>query len=242
MPEISSTYPMQQLPIAPGAEPGHPMRMVKIVFSEPILPHEIPALRGAISAKVGYGHVLFSNHDGDKLRFAYPLIQYKRIRGKAALICVDQGVDEIHHYFMQRDWSVSFSGRTLDMKVEELDLKQYVLAVQNRHFDYEIQDWLALNGENYQAYRQIRGLAERTQFLERKLTGNMLAFAKGVNWFVDKPLEVRIHELGNERSVPVKGVPLRSIPVRFSANVFLPEYIGLGAKVSLGFGVVRRGR
>ena len=47
----------------------------------------------------GRENTLFHNHLGKDYRFSYPLIQYKRIRKKPHLFCIEDGVDEVHHFF-----------------------------------------------------------------------------------------------------------------------------------------------
>lgn len=50
---------------------------------------EVKLFRAAAIHALQNAEVLFHNHlDGEKLRFGYPLIQYKRIRRKAAIVCV----------------------------------------------------------------------------------------------------------------------------------------------------------
>ena len=58
------------------------IRYLEVTFENDIEPWEVPAFRGAIIATAGKEHVLFHNHDDDKFRYSYPLIQYKQIRKK----------------------------------------------------------------------------------------------------------------------------------------------------------------
>lgn len=216
------------------------IKVLKVCFNGSIEGHEIPALRGAISAKAGRDNLLFHNHDGDSFRYRYPLIQYKRFGRKPAIVCVGEGVDHIHKFFEKRDWSLEISGRTLDMKVERLDLNQYELSVSNRDFHYSLQSWLPLNQENYVEYMRLPAGEDNRRYLERKLTGNMLSFAKGVDWHVEQPIETEILDMAPPYMVTLKGVRLLAFNLTFRSNVFLPDGIGLGKGVSLGFGVLRK--
>ena len=61
------------------------VKILDIVFENSIEDFEIEAFRGAVSKLVGYENTLFHNHLSDnKLVYAYPLVQYKRIKSKAA--------------------------------------------------------------------------------------------------------------------------------------------------------------
>lgn len=87
-----------------------------------------------------------------------------------------------------------------------------------------------------------KSLTERLQLLERLLTGNILSFAKGIEWRIERPIKVQIQELKGEKMIRYKGVPLIAFDVIFNCNVFLPNYLGLGKSASHGFGIIRQFR
>ena len=59
------------------------IKTLTIQFNTPLKRRELPLFRGAIIAAISTGNILFHNHnEGSTLRYAYPLIQYKRIGGK----------------------------------------------------------------------------------------------------------------------------------------------------------------
>ncbi|MEZ4774444.1 MAG: CRISPR-associated endonuclease Cas6 [Bacteroidia bacterium] len=210
------------------------LKVLQIIFDGAIQSWEIPALRGAISAKVGEQSVLFHNHK----ETGYPLIQYKCIRNRPALVCIGEGLDEIHHFFSQQDWSVEISGRRLPMKILDISLNGYVMQVWDRGFEYQIQNWIALNQEAHRVFMGMKRPSDQIPFLEKKLTGNILSMAKGIGWYVDKPIETSITKLSEPFKVRVKGVGVLAFHARFRTNVFLPNGIGLGKNVSFGFGTV----
>lgn len=79
------------------------IRILQIVFDTEIKGQQISALRGAIVGKIGSESILFHNHTYEGFRYSYPFIQYKRLNKKAAIVCVEQGVDEIYKLFNQPD-------------------------------------------------------------------------------------------------------------------------------------------
>ncbi|MDX2246575.1 MAG: CRISPR-associated endonuclease Cas6 [Bacteroidia bacterium] len=216
------------------------LKVLRVIFDGEMRPSEIPALRGAIADKVGQASVLFHNHIESGFRYRYPLIQYKCIRNHPALICIGEGVDEIHHFFSQKDWSVEISGRKLPMKIEHLDMNQFSMQVWDREFSYRIQSWIALNQETYREFQQITEKTQQIPFLEKKLTGNILSMAKGIGWFIEKPIKTRITDLADPYPLKVKGLYVTGFRALFRTNVFLPDGIGLGKHVSLGFGTVQQ--
>ncbi|GAB4409601.1 MAG: CRISPR-associated endonuclease Cas6 [Bacteroidia bacterium] len=212
--------------------------LLRVIFDDEMEAHEIPALRGAIAARAGYDHILFHNHQDEGYRYAYPLIQYKRIGRRPAVVCVGRGVEEIHHFFQQPDWSVEISGRRLPMRILRMDLALISLALLDAPRTYAIRKWVALNPENWNSYQQIGSVAEQRDFLARKLTGNMLSYAKGIGWHVDGRIETTLLD-ADIHTVRIKSVSLTAFDARFRTNVSLPDDIGLGGKVSLGYGTVR---
>jgi len=224
---------------APRGEPFRRLRVLLVEFADEIEAREIPAFRGAIIAKAGREHILFHNHlNEQKYLYRYPLIQYKRIRKHPAIVCLDYGVDEIHNYFENRDWSIHISGRWLEMKIARLLMNQFTIQVWDKDFTYRVNNWIALNQENYREYMNLPEGPEKIAYLERKLTGNILSFAKGINWDVTRPINTRILQIEGTRPVTLKGKKVIGFNMVFTSNVFLPNYIGLGKSVSLGYGNV----
>ena len=217
------------------------IRILQVVFGDELKSWEIPAFRGAVAQKAGQNSILFHNHfDENKLRYAYPLIQYKTLKGKPMLLCIEEGVDEAHHFFTKKDWGIDISGRHLDMKIEKMLMDQITLQVWDHSFKYRIKDWIALNQENHSAFKLIDSDSERRTFLEGKLTGNIISMAKGLDWHISKPITMKITGDVLPKIVKVKGMNTLAFNLEFSTNVFLPQYIGLGKNVTFGYGIVSK--
>lgn len=214
-----------------------------VQFNDSLATWQVPAFRGAVIKKVGREHALFHQHHPDTgYIYQYPLIQYKSVQQKPTLLCIGEGVDEIHKFFGLRNWDLTIAGETHKLKIHRLDMNNITINVWEKSFCYRIQNWLALNEENYKRYKAIVSLAEKVQLLERLLTGNILSFAKGIEWRVEKPVKVELQELKGEKVIRYKGVPLVAFDVLFRCNVFLPNYLGLGKSASHGFGIIRQYR
>lgn len=216
------------------------LKVLKIIFEGELESYEIPALRGAIAQKVGLDQVLFHNHLGNKFRYSYPLIQYKRIAGRPALVCIGDGVEDIHHFFTQKDWAIEISGRSLPMQIENLEMNQFTMGVWDKLFHYKMNNWIALHQQAWAEFGELETEKEKITYLEKKLTGNILSFAKGIGWFIEERVHVKIKEILYMRGVRVKQVKLTGFGIRFACNVFLPHSIGLGKNVSIGYGSVSK--
>lgn len=219
------------------------IRYLTVRFDAQIDRHELSAFRGAIIKKVGRQADHFHNHAGDTdYLYRYPTVQYKRIGRNPALICLEAGVDAVHQLFSQPVWDVTLNDRPLVSRVADLRLHQYTLQAWEHSFRFELRDWLALNEANYARYQHTPDEIDRLELLECILTGNILSMAKGLNWHIDRPVRVRITRLGPLRWLRFKDQLLAGFDLEFATNVFLPDWIGLGKGVSVGFGVVRRRR
>lgn len=218
------------------------VRVLDISFENEIAVYEVPAFRGAIIETAGKENTLFHNHLGKDYRFSYPLIQYKRIRKKPHLVCIEDGVDEVHHFFENKQEGLMLGDRPYELKVDSIRLNRFTMQVWDKSFNYFIQDWLPFNQDNYKKYKEMTSELEQFEFLENILKGNILSFAKGIGWSVDKEIKVRIGEIIRTNIISVKGVKREAYTLIFSTNVFLPNHIGLGRNASLGYGVLLQHR
>ena len=76
------------------------VKTLVIRFRNEIALDEIPLFRGAVIKTIDRPDILFHNHIGENgFRYSYPLIQYHRIGGRAAIVCIGDGVDAIGEFF-----------------------------------------------------------------------------------------------------------------------------------------------
>lgn len=210
-----------------------------IRFNNEIHHDEIPLFRGAIIQATEHANLLFHNHNDDSsFRYSYPLIQYKRINKKAAIVCLGEGTEAIGQFFSSCNFDVSLGERQVRLEVDSVSAHQHLVQIWDGEFAYHIRRWLPLNQENYARFCQEESLASRCAMLERLLTANILSFAKGIGLYFDGQVITRITQLDEPRLQYYKGVKLMSFDAEFKTNVSLPDYIGLGKGVSLGMGTV----
>lgn len=217
------------------------MKKVKVLcvrFANEIRNDEIEYFRGAVLSKLQQASVLFHNHEGNGFRYAYPLIQYKRFGKQAAIVCLEQGAEAIGQFFSASDFSFRLGNRRVEMQIDSVKASQVIVQLWDNMFVYKLLRWLPFNEENYQIYQKLEGIVEKYTFLEKKLIGNMLSFAKGIDLFLEKPIVCKILEVDEPYWVLYKGVHMMGFTVRFKSNLSLPDGIGLGKGVSLGNGIV----
>lgn len=215
------------------------VKTLLIRFSNTISQEEVELFRGAVVHAVGNSNVLFHNHlDNDKLRYAYPLIQYKRIGGKAAILCIGEGTEAIGEFFSSCNFDVWIGDRHTRLEVERVQAGQGIVQLWDSQFAYHIRKWLPLNQENYEKFLTLENLADRYAMLERMLIGNILSFATGIGIHFDENVWAKITSAEEPRFIRYKGVKMMSFDAEFKTNVSLPDYVGIGKGVSLGMGTV----
>lgn len=213
-----------------------------IKFKNEIAFTEIPLLRGAVLNLLGSdAELLFHNHTSDTtFRYSYPLIQYKRIRKKAAIFCIGEGVETIGKLLNAQDYEISLGNRSLRLDIENISPKRNIVQTWDSTFHYYLTNWLALNSTNYQEYMAMDDLSDRIDLLERILVGNLLSFAKGVGIEIEQQIICKLISFEEPRLVKVKGVKVMSFNCEFKTNMSLPDYMGIGKHASIGYGTVVR--
>ena len=214
-------------------------RLLLIRFKNTISFKEIEYFRGAIINALNEKDILFHNHlpNNKGYRYSYPLIQYKRINRKAALLCIGEGTENIGKFFLDSDMDLIINGRKETFVIDNIKAYRHLIRLWDSNFQYRIRKWLPLNQENYDKYNQLEGIAEKTTFLENILIGNILSFAKSLGIYFEKQVKCKIVWLSEPTITLYKGVKLTMFDAEFITNVSIPDYVGLGKGVSIGYGI-----
>lgn len=213
-------------------------RLLLIRFENTLSKWNIEPFRGAVINELKDKDVLFHNHlpNDTGFRYSYPLIQYKRINNKAAILCVGEGTESIGKFFFDSNLELTFNGKKEKLIIDNIKAYKHLIHIWESKFHYSIRKWLALNQENYEIYNQLESLAEKLIFLENILKANILSFAKGLNKYFDKQVTCKITWLSEPSTTLYKGVKLTQFDAVFCTNVSIPDYVGLGKGVSIGYG------
>ncbi len=214
--------------------------VLTIVFDNDISLTEIPMFRGAIISKVPAEYTLFHNHLDDGFRYRYPLIQYKRIGGNAAIVCIGEGTDAIGQFFANADFDLQIGNRNATFKVDKVEPSRVLIQPWEQTFKYTCRKWLPLNKENYEQYKNLDGVAERALFLQKILVGNILSMCTGLGIHIEKNIDCSVTNISETSIYKYKGVLMTGFDVEFKTNISLPDYIGLGKGVSLGYGMIKQ--
>ena len=181
---------------------------------------------------------LFTNisefHHHSDNSYHYPLIQYKRIDKKLAVIGIGEFADVVFDKMSNLDHIT-----TQDQKIPltNIELQNTIYFPKKVKSKYKfVSPWIALNKENYAKYLLLVKKDQR-QFLEKIIVGNILSMLKGMEIFVDYIITVKINSY--------KSITTTAHQNRFTgffcewdSSITIPEYFGLGKSISKGFGVV----
>ena len=225
------------------------LRILAVSFDTTIQPYELQHFRGAVAQKVGLEHEWFHNHDNTNGTFhnRYPLIQYKldTFKGqmRPMLLCLDNAIEEAHHFFSAPDWSLNINNAEHNLKIARLRVDSCRLNVWDSVFSYRLHKWQALNPENFEKYNALTNSIARTRFLEQLLRNQILSFAHGVDWDLNPDFELRIHSPIKEDWMDYKEKQkVLVFTLNFETTLSLPDFIGIGKGASRGLGVVRVNR
>ncbi|MGM0500496.1 MAG: CRISPR-associated endonuclease Cas6 [Bacillota bacterium] len=193
-----------------------------------------------------FSEVLFHNHkENGENRYGYPLIQYKIISGDPVIIGLEEGAELIIENFLDIKELV-LGDKKYDkpegrLKVNELELQVHS-DLRIPKYKYElISPWLGLNQQNHKKYeKKVKDKSDEEQwdFFESILIGNILSFAKGIDWWIEDEIKV-VPDL-KPVDVKFKNKDMIGFVGEFYSNIKLPDKIGIGQSTARGFGTIKR--
>lgn len=213
-------------------------RMLTISYKQDINYGELKKIRGAFIQKAS-NNPFFHNHNNDQLHYRYPLIQYKCINRKPMIVAYNEACEALFYFIENPEMRFDLGHRKLLMSIDKVGQDEGVIELVSTSHKYTLKRWLPLNQQRFEEYRREESIITRYAMLEKILTGNILSFLKGMGIWVEETIECHISKV-MEIAEPVdfKGVPFLAFEIEFVCNYKLPDYIGLGKGVSLGFGTV----
>ncbi|MBC6995242.1 CRISPR-associated endonuclease Cas6 [Neolewinella lacunae] len=218
------------------------IRYLSVQFDQCLQHDELRFFRSAVIEKTERKSDLFHNHlaGEQKVIYRYPLIQYKLLDGgHAGIVCLEEGTEDIHQLFQAQKLDLRIGNKQQTFKVVDMQLRYYQLALTDPPLEYRISNYLPFTQERYARWQALAGQEEaRKELLAATLRGNILTFAKGLEWWIDGRLEVDFQQISPARVVRFKEQQLLAFDLNFTTNVNLPPWIGLGKGVSIGHGTV----
>ncbi len=179
---------------------------------------------------------LLHNHLQDgSIRYAYPLVQYKVVKGCPVLVGFMEGSELLIELFL-RIRELNIDGRCFPVKEKNIRQIKSTLSVNQQLFNYKFETlWMALNQENFKQYSTLN-MQEKKKFLNRQLQNNILSLYKGLSFWTTERI-MATSQL-KEKHTKFKNHTMLAFAGEFTTNAFIPEWAGIGKAVSRGFGTV----
>lgn len=216
------------------------IRMLKLTMrSDKTIKGNSAKLRGFFATEFN-NYILLHQHDGDKLIYKYPLVQYKIIDYIPVVLGIKDGVEVLIEVYNKYE-NINLGTNIYEIVEKEIKVKEEIFGIQDESFlSYTfLTPWLALNEKNYQGYQSLKSWKEKKEFLAKILTANIISMSKGLDYTVPVPIKVELGRM-KEIKTSLKGIPMIGFLGDFKVNFQIPDYWGIGKSVSRGFGTVKR--
>lgn len=223
--------------------PTPTVRLLEACFNLPLTPAQTPQWRGAFAEWAGVENDLFHNHDNEaeKHHRRYPLVQYRSVRGKAAVVAVNEGVEAVSSLLQRSgEWQVRWHDTPTPLRIEHLHMDTQPLGLLPEMREYRLSRWLALNPDNYRTWQQLGTFRERVELLDRALVANLLGLCTGLHWQVPRRFEAHLTMVEHIGKAETHGQELMTFDCTFATDLSLPPRLSIGKSTSHGFGVVHK--
>jgi hypothetical protein len=183
---------------------------------------------------------LLHNHFKDgSLVFKYPLVQYKVVNNIPILIGLNEGAELLTSLFLQiRELKIEDKSYFINYK--NIENKKVDTGVKDDLFNYKfVTLWMGLNQKNFPSYKILKKENDTeaiNEMFKSILKGNILSFFKSINY--TEAERINVLPKFKEKKTKFKGIDMIAFEGEFTANVNLPDLIGLGKSVSRGFGTI----
>lgn len=207
--------------------------------NNPLNEFDIPKFRGAISRQFP-NYELIHNHLNDgKLRYKYPLIQFKTLKKIPTIVGIGEGMDILKEVFLDVV-QIDIAGRKQKVWEKTILIREDILGQTDHFIQYRFTSpWMALKEENYATYNSLDP-ADQQQFLRHLLRENLKTLSKGIGYWIPDIEKVKVEGLFKKQVRNFKNNRMICFTGEFLANFHIPNYLGIGKQVARGFGTVEK--
>lgn len=193
-------------------------------------------IRGYLGSKYSEYDILH-NHNGEKVLYRYPLVQYKVIGNKPKIVGIGEGQGIVANIGINDD-ELILEDVNYEIYQKEIIKGTYKFGCEDDYLNYQfVTPWIALSQKNIDEYIAANNM-NKEGILKRILIGNIIAMSKGLNYTVNRKLDCWVNL--KEKEVLLKGIKHIAFVGNFKVNFSIPDYLGLGKSVSRGFGTVKK--
>jgi hypothetical protein len=194
-------------------------------------------LKGYI-AKLFREYPIFHNHYGGRCIFTDSRVHYMVVSRVGYILGIEEGAEAIK---MLSDISELHLGNSIYKVRPTFCDKEERIAKTDELIQYDlVVHWIPFNDENYEISKTLKDQKEKKLFINDILRGNIISLCKGFGFNVEKKrYPIYVHTRLKETRSMYK-VLRPSFIGEFRTNIIIPDFFGIGEKVSAGFGVIKR--
>jgi hypothetical protein len=179
-------------------------------------------------------------HSENATRFIhrYPTVQCKIIQNRIVIIGINEGAEFLYG-FSESHPEIRLGEIICTFIDRDHVIRNEIVGTTDKIFTYEfLTSWIALNQQNAKKFYLLKGKLERDTFIHRILTQNLTTLVKSLGCETAAPIictsKIRF------KKDRINGTNVIVFIGRFQTNLMIPDYLGIGQSVSLGFGTIKQ--
>ena len=216
------------------------VKIIKVQFpNNPMNRFDIPKFRGYLAKQYPKYSLIHNHLENGKLRYGYPLIQFKTIRKIPTIIGLLEGLDILKMVFMDVE-EININGRHQKIWEKSIKMREEPFGQTEEYYSYRfLSHWMALKEENYETYKQLYSI-EKQVFLKHLIRENLKTVSKGFQYHIPDIDSVKVEGYFKSRIMNFKNVKMLCFTGEFTVNFIIPDYLGIGKQVARGYGMVKK--
>jgi hypothetical protein len=216
------------------------MSTIQVQFpNNPMKAFDIPKFRGNIATQFPKYQLIHNHLANGKLRYGYPLIQFKTIGNIPTIIGIGKGIEILKEVFLDVN-HINIKGDRKNIWEKSILIRDERIGEADEFINYRfISPWMALKEENYATYQSLDP-PERQQFLRHLLRENLKTLSKGVAYWIPDVDKIKVEGFFKKVERNFKNIRMICFTGEFMVNFHIPDYLGIGKQVARGFGTVER--
>lgn len=208
---------------------------------EPVNPLQfsLPAFRSALARQlVKFPAPALPAGEGDHTIHRYPALLCKQVKSELLVTGICQGAGFL---WQITDGTSELEAGDLPCTITSRDpeIRNEVFGIDGGMHEYEfLTPWLALNQQYAKKFYDLSGKPARDAFMQDLLTRHLTTLAKSLDYPLPGPVTCTAHVRFKRERIDRENVIV--FLGKFSTNLRIPDYLGIGQSVSQGYGTIRK--
>ena len=196
----------------------------------------LPELRAYLTGKLNEYTVLRRDNSAGFI-YRYPAVQVKLVKNMLMVVGISQGAGFLEE--ISKNQEKIPSGKNIcTITARDSATRPEPFGISDSMITYEfLTPWLALNQQNTKKFYELKGKPDRDAFLAKLLSEGLATLAKSLDYKPGEP--IRCEERVRFRKDWIDNKSVMVFTGKFRTNLVIPDYLGMGQSVSLGFGTIK---